>query len=208
MEIFKDLATYIVHLIGSTGYLGIFILMILESTALPIILPAELVLFSAGYYIHEGNMLLIPLVLVATVGSLLGSFINYYAALFLGRRLMYRYGKYIFLNRTKLQQLEIAFIKHSSIITFTARFLPLVKHIASIPAGFCKMSKKKFATWTSAGSAIFCSIVISIGYYVGGNKARFDEIKHHMIFGILAFVTIIFIGYYFYNKYLIEDGNK
>jgi len=204
----KGLALLFVDFVSDKGYIGIFLMMTLESTSIPVILPAEVVLITAGYHVGLDEMNGFIVVLVATLGSICGSFINYYFAHFVGRKILYKYGKYILLSADRIMILEMAFKKHASIVTFSGRLMPLIKHIVSIPAGMCQMDKMKFTLWTGLGSCLLAVIMVNIGISLGKNIDRFDEYKYYIVGGLLLFSFAIIIVYYFYHKFFLSRFAK
>ena len=87
----KELAQVLVDMIFEWGYLGIFIMMTIESSFIPF--PSEIVLIPAGYLASQGDMSIGMIMSAALGGSMVGAFINYYLALTLGRKLLMKYGK-------------------------------------------------------------------------------------------------------------------
>ncbi len=120
------------------GYPGIFLLMAMESSVIPI--PSELVMPPAGYWAVEGKMNLWLAILCGTAGSLVGAYANYYAAHYLGRPLILKYGKYVGITEEKFAKVETFFHKHGEISTFIGRLLPVVRHLISLPAGLAGMN--------------------------------------------------------------------
>ncbi len=122
-----DLMQLLVDGIGSMGYPGLFLLMAMESSLVPV--PSELVMPPAGYLAHQG--LMNPWIAIAsgTVGSLAGAYANYYGARYLGRPLILRYGKYLMIPPAKFQKVERFFLRHGEISTFIGRLLPVVRHL-------------------------------------------------------------------------------
>ncbi|HTY20169.1 MAG TPA: DedA family protein, partial [Geobacteraceae bacterium] len=111
------------------GYPGIFFLMAMESSVIPI--PSELVMPFAGYLAQQGEMNLFVAIFCGTAGSLLGAYLNYFAAHYLGRPLLLRYGKYVWITEEKFAKVETFFHKHGEISTFIGRLLPVVRHLIS-----------------------------------------------------------------------------
>ena len=112
-----ELAQTLVDLIFDWGYLGIFIMMTIESSFIPF--PSEIVLIPAGYLASQGEMSITMIMLSALGGSMVGAFINYYLALTLGRKILIKYGKYFFIKVETLEKMEDFFAKHGHISTFT-----------------------------------------------------------------------------------------
>ena len=192
-EIFLE----VVWFVESLGYFGIFIMTFIESTFIPI--PAEITLIPAGYLVHKGEMNFILVVLISTIGTLGGSAVNYYIAYFFGRKLFANKGKYFFMNESKLKKIEKFFANHGAISVFTGRFLPGVKHFISFPAGLAKMDIKAFCLYTLAGGAIWCTVLISLGYLIGENELLIKKYLKQVNFIFLFFVSVL-VGYYVWKK--------
>ncbi|QQR92416.1 MAG: DedA family protein [Candidatus Iainarchaeum archaeon] len=156
------LADYFVQLIESFGYLGIFILMVLESMIAPV--PSELVMPFAGYVAALGRLDFLLVNVAALLGSLVGSFISYAAGKFLGRDIILRYGKYIGLSKRHLEWTEKWFAAHGSSTVLIGRFIPVVRHLISIPAGLSKMPKRAFVTMTLIGAALWNGFLAAAGF--------------------------------------------
>ena len=170
MQHVHEAIQYLVHLINNWGYPGIFILMLLESTIVPV--PSELVMPPAGYAAATmGQMSATLAVIVGTLGCMVGAGINYGVAFFLGRPFFTRFGKYFLCPPHKFEKMERFFLRHGEIGTFTGRLIFGVRHLISFPAGLAKMSLARFMAYTAAGSAIWCSILTVIGYYIGKESA-------------------------------------
>lgn len=192
-EIFLE----IVWFVESLGYFGVFIMTFIESTFIPI--PAEITLIPAGYLVHKGEMNGILVLLVSTIGTLAGSTANYYIAYFFGRRLFTKKGKYFFMNQSKLEKIEKFFASHGAISVFTGRFLPGIKHFISFPAGLAKMDIKSFCVYTLLGGAIWCAILISLGYLIGENEFLIKKYLKQVNFVLLILVSAI-IAYYIWKR--------
>ena len=136
------MAQWLVDAIFDMGYAGIFLLMSIESSFIPF--PSEIVLIPAGYLAQQGEMNIIVIFLAALFGSMAGAFINYFGALIIGRQLLMRFGKYIFISNSAMEKMETYFQKHGPISTFTGRLIPGIRQLISIPAGLSKMSLLPF----------------------------------------------------------------
>ena len=150
------------------GYLGIFIMMACESTALPI--PAEVVIPPAAYWASQGKLSLWGVIIAATAGSWFGSALSYWVAWKLGRPLFERYGRYAFLSPEKLVKADHWFATYGAGGIFVARLLPAIRHLISIPAGLFHMNFKKFSVMTILGAGIFCSALAWFGQKVLGDQ--------------------------------------
>ncbi len=163
------LVQWLLASIGAMGYPGIFLLMAMESSVIPI--PSELVMPPAGYLAFQGKMSLSGAILCGTFGSLVGAYANYFVSHYLGRPLILKYGRYVLIPPEKFERVERFFQQHGEISTFIGRLLPVVRHLISIPAGLSGMNHLKFSIYTLAGAAIWCSILAGIGYVIGENQA-------------------------------------
>ncbi len=186
-----------------TSYLGVFFLMALESTLLPI--PSEIIVPPAAYLASKGKMNLWGVILAGTLGSLSGALLNYYLALKFGRpaflRFIKRYGKYVLLTEASFMKMEKFWHNHGHISTFVGRLLPGLRHVISIPAGFARMALGLFCFFTTIGAFIWCTFLALCGYYFGKNEALLKEYLAKGSYGIILFcVLIVFIYVYFKFK--------
>lgn len=150
------------------GYLGVFIMMACESTALPI--PAEVVIPPAAYWASQGKLSLWGVILAATAGSWFGSAVSYWIAWKVGRPLFERYGKFVFLSPEKLVKADQWFESYGAGGIFVARLLPAIRHLISVPAGLFHMNFKKFSLMTILGAGIFCTALAWFGQKVLGDQ--------------------------------------
>lgn len=162
----KEIIEWIVETIGGLGYLGVFLMMFLESSFFPF--PSEVVMIPAGYLGFQKEMNLFWAFLCGVGGSLAGALLNYWIAYKMGRAFLLKYGKYMFFSPKNLEKMEIFFEKHGPISTFVGRLLPAVRQYISFPAGLCKMHLLKFCFFTSLGAMIWVAILMWIGYSLGG----------------------------------------
>lgn len=177
------LVNWLLETIGSMGYPGIFLLMAMESSVIPV--PSELVMPPAGYLIHQGQMDWLPVILAGTFGSLAGAYANYFAAHYLGRPLILKYGRYVLIPPDKFERVESFFLRHGEISTFIGRLLPVVRHLISIPAGVAGMNHLKFSAYTILGAGIWCSILTWIGYAIGQNRELVVAWSHRALVWVL-----------------------
>jgi membrane protein DedA with SNARE-associated domain len=184
---------WLLQTIGSMGYPGIFLLMALESSVLPI--PSELVMPPAGYLSQQGEMSLLFSILVGTTGSLVGAYANYFAAHSLGRPLLLKYGKYLFITEEKFAKVESFFLRHGEISTFIGRLIPVVRHLISLPAGIAGMNHLKFSLYTLLGAGIWVTVLTCIGYFIGSNQELIMKYSHHALFVVLLLSSCIVFVY-------------
>jgi membrane protein DedA with SNARE-associated domain len=187
-----EIAHYLNNMIFDMGYIGIFLLMMIESSFVPF--PSEIVLIPAGYLASKGEMNIYFISLASLLGSIMGALINYFLALSLGRKFILRYGKYVFISPQTLDKMDSFFIKHGAISTFTGRLIPGIRQLISIPAGISAMNLKIFIAYTSLGAFIWSSILIALGYIIGENQELIKEyLSSIIIYTLLALVAIVFI---------------
>ncbi len=189
-----EMAQWMVDTIFQFGYLGIFVLMAVESSFIPF--PSEIVLIPAGYLASKGEMHLAVIFLMALLGSLVGAFINYFGAMLIGRKVLETYGKYLFIKPTALDKMDRYFEKHGHISTFTGRLIPGIRQLISIPAGIAKMDLKVFTFYTSLGAGLWAAILIVLGYLIGDNetliKTYLTQITIVAVIGVIALLSIYF----------------
>jgi len=163
--IFEFLFEFVLQLIQFFGYGGIFLLMLLESTATPV--ASELVMPFAGFLAGQGKFSLELVVLAGAFGSLVGSLISYFIGAFLGKELLLHFGKYVFMEKKELDLAHRWFDKHGDEVVFFARFVPVVRHLISFPAGFARMNLFKFSAYTFGGAFLWCLALAYAGIYLG-----------------------------------------
>lgn len=171
--------------IGAMGYPGIFLLMAMESSVIPI--PSELVMPPAGYLAQRGEMNALFAVLCGTVGSLAGAYANYFAAHYLGRPLLLKYGRYVWITEEKFAKVEAFFHKHGEISTFIGRLLPVIRHLISLPAGLAGMKHGRFVLYTLLGAGLWCSVLTGIGWFIGENQELILRYSHRAVAWVVVF---------------------
>lgn len=182
------------------GYLGIFAMMVCESTAVPI--PAEIVIPPAAYWAAQGRFNLVLVVLAATAGSWVGSALSYWAAWKLGRPLVNRYGKYVLLSPPKIEKADRWFEMYGAGGIFVARLLPGIRHVISIPAGLFRMNFAKFSLMTIIGAGLFNAALAWFGQRVLGSNpnlmkdpaAMVAQLKSqsHYLIGFAVVVALLY----------------
>ena len=188
-----ELITWLLNTIGALGYPGIFLLMAMESSVIPV--PSELVMPPAGYLAQQGQMNIWVAILCGTVGSLVGAYVNYYAAHYLGRPLVLKYGKYVWITEEKFAKVETFFREHGEVSTFIGRLFPVVRHLISLPAGLAGMNHVKFSLYTLLGAGIWVTILTFIGYFIGANQELIMQYSHQALIGVVVASIVIIIFY-------------
>jgi membrane protein DedA with SNARE-associated domain len=190
-----EVINWLVTTIGAMGYIGIFLLMALESSVVPI--PSEIIMPPAGYLVQQGKMSMTLVILSGTLGSLFGAYLNYFAAHYLGRPLLLKYGRYVFITEEHFRRVEDYFASHGEISTFIGRLLPVIRHLISLPAGLAGMSHIKFSIYTLLGAFIWVSILTWIGYLLGHNEDLIKQYSHQVIIDVLAASVVLVTAYIF-----------
>jgi membrane protein DedA with SNARE-associated domain len=193
-----EIVDFIVNIARDFGYLGIFVMMFLESTFFPF--PSEVAMIPAGYLAVKGEMSLTLAIIVGTAGSLLGALFNYYLARKYGRVGVLKFGKYFFFNEEKLKKMERFFVEHGSFSTFVARLIPGVRQLVSLPAGLSKMPLGKFALHTTLGAGLWATILALLGYFIGDNEAVIQKYLHQIVLGTLGVIVLSSMVYVYLNK--------
>ncbi len=165
-----DLVGVWFRLVHDWGYAGVALLMAIESTVFP--LPSELVVPPAAYWATQGRMHFWGVVAAATLGSWLGSAISYGVARALGRPLILKYGRYVFVPEKKWLLAENWINHYSAAGIFFARLLPVVRHLVSLPAGAARMPFGVFTTMTLLGSLVWSTVLAWFGARVLGEEPR------------------------------------
>ena len=194
----QELAQELVDLIFDWGYLGIFIMMTIESSFIPF--PSEIVLIPAGYLASQGELSFSLIMTSAISGSMVGSFINYFLAFSLGRRIVQKYGKYFFIKESALIKMENYFAKHGAISTFIGRVIPGIRQLISIPAGLSRMNLVIFSSYTALGAGIWALILTLLGYFIGENQELIDIYLKQITVSILFIVFLLASWYIYFQR--------
>ena len=160
---------WITSLLSSLNYGTVYLLMLLESTVVPV--PSELVVAPAAYHSAAGHLNIWLVVLFATLGAMTGATINYLAGYYLGRPIIYKFansrvGHLCLLNQSKVEKSEKYFDDHGMVATITGRLIPGIRHLISIPAGLAKMNYWKFLLYTTIGAGAWHAILAVLGWYL------------------------------------------
>lgn len=196
----------VVNLVTNTitqlGYPGIFFLMVLEGMLLPI--PSEVVMLFGGFLVYEGDLpgyLGVPgwliLLIVGSVGNLVGALIAYYIGKYGGKPAIVRYGKYVLLDKGAADRITGWFNRYGPPSVFLTRLVPVFRTFVSIPAGIASMNQSKFSAYTLTGMLIWDSLLIYLGLQLGPNwntlLGDFDKYTYASI--ALAAGILLYLGY-------------
>jgi len=181
---FTAVINWVLGITHGLGYLGIVVLMAIESSFLP--LPSEVIIPPAAWLASTGQFNIFLIVIFGVIGSVIGASINYVISMWLGRLVIYKLSDhkvahFFRINRHQVEKAEAFFLKDANYSTFIGRLIPVIRHLISIPAGFSKMPFGKFIIFTFLGSLVWVSILAALGYFAGANQALlasyFTEIK-------------------------------
>ena len=153
----------ITNLLMGYSYLGIFVLMALESASLPV--PSEVVLPAIGYFAAKGYISLYLGILAAVVGSMIGIAVDYYIAYFVGKAYVYKHLQRFHIRKSSLDAFDAWFERNGSFAVFISREIPIVRGLISFPAGFAQMPKRKFFLYSLFGTIIWDVVLALFGYY-------------------------------------------
>jgi membrane protein DedA with SNARE-associated domain len=174
-KIIATLAGIIIAVISKTGYLGVLLLMTIESACIP--LPSEIIMPFAGYLVYTGRFSLLWAATAGAIGCNLGSVIAYEIGCYGGRPLVERYGSRIFLGRHELEMAERFFQRFGAAAVFFGRLLPVIRTFIALPAGMARMPRLRFHIYTFAGSWPWCYGLAWIGMKLGEQWDKDPRLK-------------------------------
>ena len=204
-----DASQFFQWFVENANYWFVFIFMVIESSFIPF--PSEVVVPPAAYLACTNagagsDMNIFLVVIVATLGALVGAFVYYYLALWFGRPVVYsfgdsRFGHLLMINKEKVEKAEAYFDKHGAISTFIGRLIPAIRQLISIPAGISKMNVGVFAIFTFLGALVWNSVLGGLGYWLANTVSpddlfvKVEEYNQYLTwFGYgIALVCVIFI---------------
>ncbi len=167
------------------GYVFIFVFMAVESSFIPF--PSEIVMIPAGFLAARGELSfhapvpdLAVSILVGLLGSIVGAYVNYFLAAYLGKPFLHRYGKWFFLSPAALDRASEVFNRYGNMATFVCRLLPAIRQLISIPAGIAKMPFGPFTLYTALGAGLWTAVLAGTGYWLGrtAGDISYGELIH------------------------------
>ena len=188
----------IVTIVGKLGYIGIIIMMFLESSFFPF--PSEVVIPPAGYLSSIGKMNIYLVIATGILGSILGALFNYWLALKFGRPAIIRFGIYFGMSESKFSRVEQLFCNHGKFSTFIGRLIPGVRQYISFPAGLVQMPLSPFIIYTGLGAGIWIIILAIIGYLVGNNQELIKQYSHQLLYYLLPTLVFVSCFYIWYQR--------
>jgi membrane protein DedA with SNARE-associated domain len=192
-EFVQNIFTFLADL----GYIGIALALMIE------VIPSEIVLAYAGYLVSRGEISFVGAVIAGTIGGTIAQLFLYWMGYYGGRPFLDKYGKYLLIKKKHLDLSEQWFEKYGSGVIFTARFIPVVRHAISIPAGIAKMSWKKFTLYTTCAIIPWSIFFIFLGERLGSHWKEIDEIAQPYLRPVIIVaivVTVIYIALQVYRR--------
>jgi membrane protein DedA with SNARE-associated domain len=193
----ESLAVWIQGVISAMGYAGVGGLMAIESACIP--LPSEVIMPFAGSLVPSGRFTLFGCGLAGAIGCVVGSIPAYYAGAYGGRPLILKYGRYILLSQSHLDQADRFFARRGDVTVFVARLLPVVRTFIAFPAGVARMPMGKFVVYTFAGSLPWCLGLAWVGMELG---EHIDVLKpwFHRFDALLVVAGLLAAGWFVFRQ--------
>ena len=190
-KILAVLFTFISGLIAATGYLGIVILMAIESACIP--LPSELIMPFAGYLVFRGEFDLFWVSTAGAIGCNLGSVIAYEIGYYGGRPLVLRFGRYLLLSQRDIDWADRFFDKFGNWAILIARMLPVIRTFIALPAGIARMPRLRFHIYTFIGSWPWCFLLAYVGMKLAENWRSIGKYFHEFdaVIGAIIVVGVV-----------------
>lgn len=191
------ISSLIIDLIQAYGYVGVFVLMTLESALIPI--PSEVTMPFAGFLVYKGIMSFWVVVCIGAIANVVGSLVAYYIGYFFSEQTLlkwiHKYGKFILLTESDYQKSRVWFEKWGNGVTFFSRLVPGARTFISLPAGIFKINVWKFVVYTFIGSLIWSILLTYIGFYLGAQWTTIGAVfeKFHVLI-ILSACALV--GYF------------
>jgi len=179
------------------GYWGIMLGLMIE------IIPSEIVLAFGGYMVSLGEINYWLAVLFGVVGGVIAQIFVYWIGRYGGRPVLEKFGKYIFINKHHIDVSEQWFNKYGAGVIFTARFIPVVRHAISVPAGMARMPLFKFTLLTTLAVIPWSMLFVYLGMKLGDNWENIDEYASAYMDEIMwaaVGLTVLYAGYIFWKR--------
>jgi membrane protein DedA with SNARE-associated domain len=197
-KILTVLFVFISSLVAATGYLGITLLMAIESACIP--LPSELIMPFAGYLVYTGAMKLVWAATAGAIGCNLGSLVAYEIGCYGGRPLVERYGRWILMGHRELDWADRFFLRWGEAAVFIARLLPVIRTFIALPAGIARMPRARFHIYTFLGSWPWCLALAYFGMKLGENWRSMGK-YFHKFDAIIGVFLIASVGWFLWSHW-------
>ncbi len=207
------LETWITSIMADFGYIGIFLLIMVENLFPPI--PSEIILTFGGFMTTVSSLNVVMVIIVATLGSVVGAILLYKVASYFGKerltKIVLKHGRILRLKESDIERAENFFLKYGSWAVFLCRMIPLIRSLISIPAGMTQMKMSRFLVLTTAGSLLWNTVLIGLGAFLGESWNEivvFMDSFSTIIYGIIAVIVVVGLGFFFrarFKKTLDEE---
>ena len=206
----EQISSSIIHLIQSAGYLGIFILMTLESALIPI--PSEITMPFSGFLVSQGKLNFWFVVLIGAFGNLIGSLIAYGIGFYLEEHVIVKwvkkYGKFLLITEHEYE-LSLRWLrKYGESVAFFSRILPAVRTFISLPSGLSEMNIWKFFIYIFIGSFIWSFFLTYIGFYFQSRWNVLEQYFRKFDFLILCIIVILALLYLNHKLKIFKRKNN
>jgi len=200
-KIIAKLAGIIIAVISTSGYLGVLLLMTIESACIP--LPSEIIMPFAGYLVYTGRFSLFWAATAGALGCNLGSVIAYEIGSYGGRPLVERYGSYVFIGRHELERADRFFQRFGGVAVFLGRLLPVIRTFIALPAGIARMPRLRFHIYTFVGSWPWCFVLAWIGMKLGEQWDKDPRLKQwfHRLDAVIVTVLLVGIAWFIWSHW-------
>lgn len=199
------MSEYVINLINSFGYFGMFLGMVLE--AVIIIIPSELILATGGILAGRGIFNFWITFIVGLLGSVFCAIIIYFMGYFGGYPFVQKYGKYFFMKEDELKKSNAWFTKYGLIASLIGRNIPIIRTLISLPCGISRLSFKKFLLYTTIGSIPWTFVFVYFGYSLGSKWTVLTEITSKLKIPIRIFLILLIAGF-IYKKLFKKTTKK
>ena len=196
--IITELSRFIVSMISTFGYTGIFVTMAIESACIP--LPSEIIMPFAGYLVASGQFTMLGVTLAGAIGNVVGSVAAYYAGVWGGRPFVERYGPYMLVSRTDIVTADRWFAKYGEAAVFFGRMLPVVRTFISLPAGIAGMNIYRFILFTFLGALPWCYLLAYIGVKMGEEWEHLRDYFHQFDV-VIGLSLALALGYFLWSHW-------
>jgi membrane protein DedA with SNARE-associated domain len=197
----SSIINYLFEIIRSLGYFGIMLGLMVE------VIPSEIVLAYGGFLVSSGHINFFGAVVFGTIGGVLAQLFIYWIGRYGGRPVLDKYGKYILIKKSHVDHAEAWFNKYGTGVIFTARFIPVVRHAISIPAGLARMNVWRFTILTTLAIIPWSVLFIYLGMLLGDKWEQIDEVAAPYIKPILL-VALALLIIYFVIKWILSKNKK
>jgi len=197
--LFDSLNQVVIDFINGTGYLGLFFAMFIEGIITPI--PSEAIVPFAGYLASTGQLNIVLVILIASIGATCGSTVSYSLARWLGRPFILRFGRYIGINEGSIERADKWFAKRGTWGALFGPMIPGIRSIISYPAGLTRMDLRKYLPLFFVGSLTWNTVLSMIGYNLGAHWIDFWKSTEGLDLVMIGMFAIGLIGYMAYKYY-------